>query len=335
MPGHSRISVIGDTLPGLATWEHGSELPSSSVSLGLSAAIVAVRNGEPLLLTTKGGDGEPALPAGPFPPLAQGSLENGLRRWVGELTGMELGYTEQLSTFAESAHGVSVGYLGLTSCNGPATIKGFDWRSWYSYFPWEDWRKGRPDIIARRIMPRLSLWSRQPPGDHEASTRELSRPERVRIAFGTDGTAWDEERTLERYKLLCDAGLIGAGSYDQSNGARMPDAAPLAEMLRAEHCCSLAMAVDRLRGKIKHRPIVFEFMGAEFTLFELQKTVEAVLGSTLHKQNFRRLVENVGLVEATGEVRSHTGGRPAKLFRFRREALLEHPTPGLRVHAGR
>jgi len=105
--------------------------------------------------------------------------------------------------------------------------------------------------------------------------------------------------------------------------------------LRAEHCCSLAMAVDRLRGKIKHRPIVFELMGPEFTLFELQKTVEAVLGSNLHKQNFRRLVESVGLVEATGDVRSHTGGRPAKLFRFRREALLEHPTPGLRVHAGR
>jgi hypothetical protein len=72
-------------------------------------------------------------------------------------------------------------------------------------------------------------------------------------------------------------------------------------------------------------------MPEEFTLFELQKTVEAILGSRLHKQNFRRLVESGGLVDATAEVRTHTGGRPAKLFRFRREVLHERPAPGVRV----
>ena len=55
----------------------------------------------------------------------------------------------------------------------------------------------------------------------------------------------------------------------------------------------------------------------------------------VHKQNFRRLVESAGLVEVTGEVRSKTGGRPAKLFRFRREVLMERPAPGFRVHAQR
>ncbi|MCU0820075.1 MAG: NAD regulator, partial [Beijerinckiaceae bacterium] len=50
----------------------------------------------------------------------------------------------------------------------------------------------------------------------------------------------------------------------------------------------------------------------------------------LHKQNFRRLVESTGLVEATSE-QTNTGGRPAALFRFRREVLVERPAPGLRV----
>jgi hypothetical protein len=95
------------------------------------------------------------------------------------------------------------------------------------------------------------------------------------------------------------------------------------------------MAIGRLRAEIKDRPVVFELMHANFTLFELQKTVEAILGPNLHKQNFRRLVESGGLVEATGEVRARTGGRPAKLFRFRREVLLERPAPGVRVHASR
>ena len=73
----------------------------------------------------------------------------------------------------------------------------------------------------------------------------------------------------------------------------------------------------------------------EFTLYDLQKTVEAISGRLLHKQNFRRLVEKGGLVEPTGNVSTETGGRPAKLYRFRREVILERPAPGLRVSASR
>jgi hypothetical protein len=76
-------------------------------------------------------------------------------------------------------------------------------------------------------------------------------------------------------------------------------------------------------------------MPESFTLFELQRTVEAILGSHLHKQNFRRLIATSGLVEPTGEIRTATGGRPAKAFRFRREVILERPSAGVRVKAGR
>jgi hypothetical protein len=57
--------------------------------------------------------------------------------------------------------------------------------------------------------------------------------------------------------------------------------------------------------------------------------VEALAGVRLHKQNFRRLVENAGLVEGTGRQDSQTGGRPAELFVFRREVLRERPAPGV------
>ena len=59
-------------------------------------------------------------------------------------------------------------------------------------------------------------------------------------------------------------------------------------------------------------------MPPRFTLLQLQRTMEALAGRLLHKQNFRRLIDQQDLVEETGDVTSGTGGRPAKLFRFRR-----------------
>lgn len=98
-----------------------------------------------------------------------------------------------------------------------------------------------------------------------------------------------------------------------------------------DHRRMLATALSRLRGKLRYRPVVFELLPATFTLLQLQRVVEALSGVRLHKQNFRRLVERGGLVEGTGEFESHTGGRPAALFRFRREVLLERPVPGVGV----
>ncbi len=86
----------------------------------------------------------------------------------------------------------------------------------------------------------------------------------------------------------------------------------------ADHRRILATGIARLRAKIKYRPVVFELMPESFTLLQLQRTVEALAGLTLHKPNFRRLIEQQELVEETGETASETGGRPAKLFRLPR-----------------
>jgi hypothetical protein len=105
--------------------------------------------------------------------------------------------------------------------------------------------------------------------------------------------------------------------------------------MRFDHRRILATAIARLRAKLKYRPVVFELLPPEFTLTELQRTVEAISGRHLHKQNFRRLVEAGALVEPTGVMSTQTGGRPAAQFRFRREVLQERPAPGLRVRGRR
>src|SRR4051812_36066862 len=122
-----------------------------------------------------------------------------------------------------------------------------------------------------------------------------------------------------------DAGPSNCAQESLATGAEMA----------VDHRRILATAIGRLRGKIKYRPVVFELMPPAFTLLQLQRTVEALAGARLHKQNFRRLVEQQGLVEETGEISARTGGRPARLVRFRREVLLERPAPGLRLRPAR
>ena len=287
------------------------------LNVSVTAAIVAVNDDAPVVLTIAA-SGLDSLPSSRFQPARQISLDACLREAVTRQTSLRLGHAEQLLAFADLTSGLGIGYLALTrtTANTPA---GAVWRSWFDYLPWEDWRVGRPAILISQLEPRLRSWADEANTSAEG-TIGLTRAERVRMAFGLDRTPWNEERVADRFELLCDSGLIG--SIDLPGRG-----------MRLDHARMLANAIGRLRAKLKIRPVIFELMDQEFTLFELQKTVEAILGPHLHKQNFRRLVESAGLVEPTGEVRSKTGGRPAKLFRFRHEVLMERPAPGVRVHA--
>jgi hypothetical protein len=322
------------------------EAGETQIELGLNAAIVSVRDQQPQILivrpgTAGSGDWD-ALPFGPFSPLNHRTLEIGLREWTKRQTGLDLGYVEQLYTFGDRgrhaepgapSHILSVGYLALTR-GADDELMGSHWSPWYAYFPWEDWRLGKPEILTNEIEPRLKDWAMRKPAD-DAPARPLRRAERLRVCFG-DGGSFDEEKVLERYELLYEAGLVAEAARDGRSAAKQWDHVPeLGRPMEFDHRRILATAMGRLRGKLKYRPVVFELLPPEFTLYDLQQTVEAISGTLLHKQNFRRLVEQGGLVEPTGNVSTATGGRPARLYRFRREVVLERPAPGLRVKAGR
>jgi len=315
--------------------------PLTPIEIGLTAAIVTVEGDEPAILLA-GDRGKPraGLPFGPFDPLAHRTFEIGLRAWVEAQTGLTVGYVEQLYTFGDRGrhavpddtgpHIVSVGYLALTRVPEKDTLHAAGFEPWYRFFPWEDWREGRPHLLDTVMLPMLSEWAGR--SDKPRPGRALGRRERLRLCFGTRGMPWDEEKVLDRYELLYEAGMIEEARRDGRESAltRKPFPA-LGEAMGFDHRRILATAIARLRAKLKYRPVVFELMPREFTLTELQRTVEAISGRHLHKQNFRRLVETAALVEATGETSTATGGRPAARFRFRREVLAERPAPGLRL----
>jgi hypothetical protein len=301
-----------------------------AVTANLIAVLVAVSDGEPRVMTLRDAS---ALPSGPFE-LGHRSLQSGLRAWVEQQTGHPLGYLEQLYTFADrdrtdagGARVISISYLGLTREEPAALGRETGWRSWYEYFPWEDQRQGAAASGDDLILTRLEAWAEA--ADDPALRRE--HRQRLAIAFGPDGAPWNEELILQRYELLYEAGLVPEALRAH------PDAGPPVpgRPMEADHRRILATGIARLRAKIKYRPIVFELMPPAFTLLQLQRTVEAIAGRPLHKQNFRRLIEQQGLVEETGEMLSATGGRPAKLVRFRGEVVLERAVIGSKLPLSR
>ena len=307
-----------------------------AVVVDLTAVIVSVADDQPRVLVLSR---QPlaTLPSGPLQ-LRHRTLEAGLRAWVAEQTGSSLGYVEQLYTFGDrdratghdgSAHRVlSIGYLALTRASAGAAPGDTAWQDWYRHFPWEDWRNGRPAVLPH-LEPALRRWV----AAARAGTERTIREERASVAFGLDGTGWSDERVLDRYELLYEIGIV--------NEARRGGKRPAAEAgldgqpMAADHRRILATAIARLRGKIKYRPVVFELMAPTFTFLQLQRAVETLVGVRLHKQNFRRLVAQQGLVEETGGIVTATGGRPARELRYRQEALLERPALGVRLPATR
>ena len=295
----------------------------------LIAVLVAVTPGEqgpaePLVLAIRGGT---TLPSGPFQ-LRHRSLQAGLRGWVESQTHHPLGYVEQLYTFADAdrgadraGHVVSISYLALTREGPLAGADEPEWRGWYEYFPWED-RRGGGRLVAEAIAPRLAAWAEAGDG---AEGDGAARRRRAALVFGLDGMPWHEELALQRYELLWEAGLV-AESRQHGVAGPVPGLAMV-----GDHRRILATAISRLRAKIKYRPVVFELLPPAFTLLDLQRCVEAIAGRAMHKQNFRRLIEQQDLVEETGAVARETGGRPAKLFRFRRAVLEERAVAGTKV----
>ncbi len=321
------------------------QFPASQVAIGLNAVLAVVEDETPKVLCVRREAGAFSLPYGPFDPDRHRTFEIGLRDFVERQTHVSLGYIEQLYTFGDKGREapaarlaggaaedrvVSVGYLAIAAEPAALDDAGAAWRSWYEFFPWEDWRGGEPAELAGAILPRLERWS----GSAIEPLVAESRRARIRLAFGLDSGGWDEERTLDRYELMYEAGLVEEAVRDRAPIVAQDKRAAVEKTgaaMISDHRRILATAIGRIRGKLKYRPVIFQFAPTEFTLLALQRTVEAIVGFELHKQNFRRSIEQSGLVEATSASVRQGSGRPAALFRVNRDALKERAGKGLTI----
>ncbi len=320
-------------MSGLAHESPASPPLSHAVQVELVAVLVAVSDGQVRVMTT--GHGR-SLPCGPFT-TTHHSLQAGMCAWVESETHHPIGYIEQLYTFADPGRQagagprrISISYLGLTrelphghdSLNTAAEHA--RWRDGYHYFPWEDRRsEWALELTHTHIVPGLLAWAEQ------AHTRDLfqQRQQRIHRCFGVQ-MPWNEDWMLQRYELLYEAALVEEAlrESDVQHAQVMPGL-----NMVLDHRRILATGLARLRAKIKYRPVVFELMPQDFTLLQLQHTAEAITGRWLHKQNFRRLIEQQDVIEETGRMAEGQAGRPAKLFRCRTGVEHERAIAGSKL----
>jgi 8-oxo-dGTP diphosphatase len=95
--------------------------------------------------------------------------------------------------------------------------------------------------------------------------------------------------------------------------------------LAFDHKEILAYAITRLRGKLAYTNVAYSLLPPAFSLGELQRLYEVILGDELDPRNFQRRVVALGMVEETGEVRGGERHRPARLYRFRSRRPHELP----------
>jgi 8-oxo-dGTP diphosphatase len=95
--------------------------------------------------------------------------------------------------------------------------------------------------------------------------------------------------------------------------------------LAFDHADILDYALTRLRYKLEYSAVGFQLLPERFTLRELQDAYEIILGTKLDKGNFRSKLRKTQVVEMVGGYRD-TGGRPARLYRFREDAVAEVKT---------
>ena len=86
--------------------------------------------------------------------------------------------------------------------------------------------------------------------------------------------------------------------------------------LAFDHACIIASALARVRSKASYSSLPVHLCPAEFTIPELHAVYEAVLGEVLNKANFRRKLDDLGVLEAIpGAMRAAGRSRPGQLYR--------------------
>jgi 8-oxo-dGTP diphosphatase len=86
--------------------------------------------------------------------------------------------------------------------------------------------------------------------------------------------------------------------------------------LAFDHLLILQAATRQLKNKIRLQPIGFNLLPEKFTLTELHRLYEAILGRELDKRNFRRKMLKLGIVESLDERQEGVPHKPSQYFRF-------------------
>jgi 8-oxo-dGTP diphosphatase len=180
-------------------------------------------------------------------------------------------------------------------------------------------KRGVPPFEGEFAIP--GGFIREGEGLEEAALRELYEETGVRNVFLEQLYSFGDPRRDPRGRVITVAyyALIASDALSLAAGADAAEArwfrANGLPHLAFDHEGILNYAVERLRNKLEYTTVGFQLLPQKFTLSELQKIYEAILGKKLDKRNFRRKIALLGILKPLREQR-HTGRKPAQLFQF-------------------
>ena len=118
---------------------------------------------------------------------------------------------------------------------------------------------------------------------------------------------------VPREELTFSAGLRTSGAWLEDADELLQDGRPLA----FDHRQIIRTARTRLAGKVEYTDIAFHLAGETFTLPDLQRIFEILLGGKLYKANFRKKMAD--RIEETGGMAAGGSHRPSRLYRLKKE----------------
>lgn len=122
------------------------------------------------------------------------------------------------------------------------------------------------------------------------------------------------------YLSLTPAEKLTLSAGSRTSSAELYDVEALLasdEELAFDHRKIIEYGRERIRNKTEYSRIAFEFLPKEFTLPQLQRVYEILLGKPLYKANFRRRV--APLIEETERMTSGDAHRPSRIYREKPE----------------
>ncbi len=137
----------------------------------------------------------------------------------------------------------------------------------------------------------------------------------------------------ERVISIAYCTLINVADYDDNlriqNGLEWVSLKELPE-LYSDHKTMICNAISQIRRRINHEPLSFRLLPDLFTLTQLQRVFEAVMGEELDKRNFRKRIKDIDFIEKTPLIDKVTSKRGAALYRFNKKAYEEDPSFNLK-----
>ena len=170
----------------------------------------------------------------------------------------------------------------------------------------------------------------------EAARRELAEETNVTDVYLEQLYVFGDVDRDPRGRIVTVAyyALVKLGDYQVRGATDVRDAAWFSvdevQGLAFDHDCILALACERLRHKVLQEPIGFELLPSTFTLTQLQRLYEIILGTPLDKRNFRKKVLSLDILERLNTIERNVAHRAAWLYRFDKRKYQRKKKGGFR-----